>query len=114
MAAATGRAAMRASCGRRDRRYKGSVRMLAGVRWSASGNASAVGKGGTSGATIFLEGGRVRGSRESHPDELDILIGSRCRLVYAYLIRAERRLSLEWYGQVGSDLGRDIWGSSRP
>lgn len=66
MAAATGRAAMRASFNRRDRRYNDSVRMPAGVRWSASGNVSGVGKGGTRGAAIFLEGGRVRGSRESH------------------------------------------------
>lgn len=32
------------------------------------------------------------------------------RLIFAYHIRSERWRSLEWYGQVGSDLGRDIWG----
>lgn len=32
------------------------------------------------------------------------------RLVFAYHARAEKWLQLEWYGQVGSDLGRDIWG----
>lgn len=33
------------------------------------------------------------------------------RLVFAYHVRAENWKSLEWYGQAGSDLGRDIWGS---
>jgi hypothetical protein len=32
------------------------------------------------------------------------------RLVFAYLWRSEKWRSLEWYGQAGSDLGRDIWG----
>lgn len=32
------------------------------------------------------------------------------RLVFAYHCRAEEWRSLEWYGQTGSDLGRDIWG----
>jgi hypothetical protein len=32
------------------------------------------------------------------------------RLVFAYHARAEKWLSLEWSGQTGSDLGRDIWG----
>ena len=32
------------------------------------------------------------------------------RLVFAYHARTEKWLQLEWYGQVGSDLGRDIWG----
>lgn len=32
------------------------------------------------------------------------------RLVFAYHARAETWRSLEWYGQAGSDLGRDIWG----
>lgn len=32
------------------------------------------------------------------------------RLVFAYHARTEKWQSLEWYGQVGSDLGRDIWG----
>src|SRR3974390_985955 len=32
------------------------------------------------------------------------------RLVFAYHARAEQWLSLEWYGQTGTDLGRDIWG----
>jgi len=32
------------------------------------------------------------------------------RLVFAYLLRTDNWLSLEWYGQSGSDSGRDIWG----
>lgn len=32
------------------------------------------------------------------------------RLVFAYHARAEQWKSIEWYGQTGSDLGRDIWG----
>jgi hypothetical protein len=32
------------------------------------------------------------------------------RLVFAYHWRSEKWRSLEWYGQTGSDLGRDIWG----
>jgi hypothetical protein len=32
------------------------------------------------------------------------------RLVFAYHARAEKWKSLEWYGQAGNDLGRDIWG----
>ena len=32
------------------------------------------------------------------------------RLVFAYHWRSEDWRSLEWYGQTGSDLGRDIWG----
>lgn len=32
------------------------------------------------------------------------------RLVFAYLWRTDTWRSLEWYGQTGSDLGRDIWG----
>jgi hypothetical protein len=32
------------------------------------------------------------------------------RLVFAYHGRTEKWHSLEWYGQTGSDLGRDIWG----
>jgi hypothetical protein len=32
------------------------------------------------------------------------------RLVFAYHARTEKWRSLEWYGQTGTDLGRDIWG----
>lgn len=32
------------------------------------------------------------------------------RLVFAFHARTETWRSLEWYGQIGSDLGRDIWG----
>lgn len=32
------------------------------------------------------------------------------RLVFAYMLRTQRWCTLEWYGQVGADLGRDIWG----
>jgi hypothetical protein len=31
------------------------------------------------------------------------------RLVFAYHLRVEWWHSIEWYGQVGSDSGRDIW-----
>jgi hypothetical protein len=31
-------------------------------------------------------------------------------LVFAYHLRTEKWRTLEWYGQTGSDLGRDIWG----
>lgn len=44
-----------------------------------------------------------------HFDDLD---GSEFeRLVFAYHWRTSRWRSLEWYGQAGSDLGRDIWGA---
>ena len=33
------------------------------------------------------------------------------RLVFAYHWRCDEWRSLEWYGQTGSDLGRDIWGA---
>ena len=33
------------------------------------------------------------------------------RLVFAYHARCDEWQSLEWYGQAGSDLGRDIWGT---
>lgn len=33
------------------------------------------------------------------------------RLTFAYHLRAECWHQLEWYGQVGTDLGRDIWAS---
>jgi hypothetical protein len=32
------------------------------------------------------------------------------RLVFAYHLRTDTWQSLEWYGQTGSDSGRDIWG----
>lgn len=32
------------------------------------------------------------------------------RLVFAYLLRTDNWLSIEWYGQIGKDSGRDIWG----
>jgi hypothetical protein len=32
------------------------------------------------------------------------------RLVFAFHLRTEKWRTLEWYGQSGSDLGRDIWG----
>jgi hypothetical protein len=39
--------------------------MRASVRWNASGNANGAGYGGMAGDTALLEGGLVRGSRES-------------------------------------------------
>ena len=44
MAAATGRAATRASCASGEARCNGSARILAGVRWSASGNGNGDGR----------------------------------------------------------------------
>lgn len=35
------------------------------------------------------------------------------RLVFAYHWRSDDWRSLEWYGQTGGDLGRDIWGVRR-
>jgi len=32
------------------------------------------------------------------------------RLVFAYHARVQKWRPLEWYGQAGSDLGRDVWG----
>ena len=32
------------------------------------------------------------------------------RLVFAFLLRTDNWLSLEWYGQAGADSGTDIWG----
>lgn len=32
------------------------------------------------------------------------------RLVFAYLLRTDKWLSLDWYGQTGGDSGRDMWG----
>lgn len=55
---------MNASCARGGRRCNGFARMPAGARWSASGNESGAGDGGTPGAAIFLKGGPVRGSHE--------------------------------------------------
>jgi hypothetical protein len=35
------------------------------------------------------------------------------RLVFAYHLRTGKWRSLEWYGQSGGDLGRDIWGETQ-
>lgn len=46
-----------------------------------------------------------------HPIHFEDFNGSDFeRLVFAYHWRTDTWLSLEWYGQTGSDLGRDIWG----
>ena len=46
-----------------------------------------------------------------HPIHFEDFDGSEFeRLVFAYHWRSDDWRSLEWYGQVGSDLGRDIWG----
>jgi hypothetical protein len=34
------------------------------------------------------------------------------RLVFAFLLRTNDWMSLDWYGQAGGDSGRDIWGVS--
>ena len=50
-------------------------------------------------------------SRYVHPIHFEDFDGFQFeRVVFAYHARAEQWQSLEWYGQVGSDLGRDIWG----
>jgi hypothetical protein len=56
---------MSASGVRGVRRCNGFVRTRANERWSASGNGNDAGAGGMAGATVFLAGGLVRGSRES-------------------------------------------------
>jgi hypothetical protein len=46
-----------------------------------------------------------------HPIHFEDLDGSEFeRLVFAYHWRSDDWRSLEWYGQAGNDLGRDIWG----
>ena len=32
------------------------------------------------------------------------------RLAFAYILRVEEWDTIDWYGQLGSDRGRDIWG----
>jgi hypothetical protein len=50
-------------------------------------------------------------SKTVNPIHFEDLDGSQFeRLVFAYHARAHKWRSLEWYGQAGSDLGRDIWG----
>jgi hypothetical protein len=46
-----------------------------------------------------------------HPIHFEDFDGSQFeRLVFAHHWRSDDWRSLEWYGQAGSDLGRDIWG----
>jgi len=46
-----------------------------------------------------------------HPIPFDQFDGTEFeRLVFAYHWRTEKWRSLEWYGQSGNHLGRDIWG----
>lgn len=50
-------------------------------------------------------------NRTVHPVHFEDFDGHQFeRLVFAYLLRTDNWLSLEWYGQTGSDSGRDIWG----
>ncbi len=50
-------------------------------------------------------------SRTVQPIHFDDFDGRQFeRLVFAYLLRTDNWFSLEWYGQTGSDSGRDIWG----
>lgn len=56
---------MNASGVRGDHRCNGFARTRADVRWSASGNGNDAGEGGMAGATVFVGGGLLRGSRES-------------------------------------------------
>jgi hypothetical protein len=65
MARAAGLAAMSASSVRDGHRCNVFARTRANVRWSASGNENDAGEGGMAGATVFVAGGLVRGSRES-------------------------------------------------
>ena len=98
---------MKASCACRDRRYNDSVRMPAGARWSASGNASGVGKGGMPGGGIFLASGPARGSRESYRDELDVLIGSRhCPYPQAVQCWGDANLLELEFKEIGEHYGR--------
>ena len=54
---------------------------------------------------------RMTITKSVHPIHFDDYDGKQFeRLVFAYHLRTERWRLLEWYGQVGSDLGRDIWG----
>lgn len=51
----------------------------------------------------------TRPAKTVHPVHFDDFSGEQFeRLVFAYHVRADRWHSIEWYGQVGSDLGRDI------
>jgi len=46
-----------------------------------------------------------------HPIHFEDFSGEQFeRLAFAFLLRFESWESLDWYGQLGSDLGRDIWG----
>ncbi len=50
--------------------------------------------------------------REIRPVHFEDFSGEQFeRLVFAYHVRVGKWQSVEWYGQVGSDLGRDIWTS---
>jgi hypothetical protein len=50
-------------------------------------------------------------NRTVHPVHFEDFDGHQFeRLVFACLLRTDDWLSLEWYGQTGSDSGRDIWG----
>jgi len=50
-------------------------------------------------------------NRSLHPLHFDDFEGHQFeRLVFAYMLRTDNWLSLEWYGQAGGDSGRDIWG----
>jgi hypothetical protein len=52
-----------------------------------------------------------RPAKSVHPIHFEDFSGFQFeRLVFAYHARTEKWKSLEWYGQAGSDLGRDIWG----
>jgi hypothetical protein len=70
MAAATGLAAMSASCGSLGRRCNGSARRRAGVRWSACGSGSGAGDGGAPVPACSLGSGHGSGIREaeSYPE----------------------------------------------
>ena len=77
--------------------------------------------GGESGKQSSIEetseaptGSDVSGSRPAsmvQPIHFEDFSGEQFeRLVLAYHLRVEPETNWEWYGQVGSDLGRDIWG----
>ena len=107
---ATGPDATNASCARGDHPCNCSALRRASVRWSASGNESGAGTGGTPGTVLFLEGGPAHGCRESAPDardELAILIDPRrCAYIQPVLRWAnENVLKLECQA-IGEHYGR--------
>src|SRR5216117_4497299 len=49
-------------------------------------------------------------NRIVQPVHFEDFDGRHERLVFAYLLRTDNWQTIDWYGQSGSDSGRDIWG----